>query len=168
MSLLWHRVVEHHLGEPEDNVDLLWVHHCSGREKRKSKPIAELGALQFILKSDVTLKVWLEMKDKSKIFLYMYVLTILSNPRWRKPLGVADLRSWYLQKGHLVGDCFTVLEISSELACSGWRQIFRYFGLISASTTWGPQWLCLSSKFELRIFCSRKRSTWKMGRPRCS
>lgn len=143
MSLLWHKVVEYHLGEPEDNVDPLWVHHCSGWEKRKSKPIAELRALQFILKSDVTLKVWLEIKDKAKYFCTcMFWLSfqihdegncsewlILGAGISRKDtwLGTASLYLKYPVSWHAVGGgkCLGILdwslllqhEVPSDSAC---------------------------------------------------
>ena len=68
------------------------------------------------------------------------------------PERVAGLRSWYLQKVHMVEGCITVFATSSESACNGIRlslicqlphafgshkisrggRILRIFGLISA------------------------------------
>lgn len=77
-------------------------------------------ALQFILNSDLTPKVWPEMKERlGKIFLCFEYPFKAMVKETSYPERMADLGSYYLQKVHMVGGTITVLATSSEFACSG-------------------------------------------------
>lgn len=160
-----HKLTEHHV---KWKTVLIHCGCIAVQAEKRSKPTIELEAVEFWIQ--IHYLVWLEMKERlDKIFLY--VLNIISKPWWKKH-WVADLGSSLLQKVRMVGAAS--LYLLHPVVCMQWEvcgslpgdqvtcnfsappcfwvtqnlrrwQIFRHFGLISASATWDLQWLCFLS-----------------------